>query len=270
MKFKPLIAAAALAFPIVVTADSSALRPSQSSVKTQNKKVTIDEHTIIFRGEVNDELVAKTMDKMYKSTQDTVTIFIDSPGGSIVAGLHLFELIANFNKPTICYVHFAASMAFALTQACTERYITDSSIMMQHQASFGGKGTVGHMSEMSRFAVNLSDKLTNIQAKRLGISKEKLEARVVNDWWMFGEEIVKNKAADKVVFMECKPELAKKTTKESVRVFMSMVDLTWSACPLITYPIDISISGGAPADSINRVKDILNDRVKYAKELKER
>lgn len=262
---------AALSLPLTAVAkDRSFLRPNQSSVKTTHKKVMIDENTIIFRGEVTTDLVAKTMDKMYKSEQDKIVIFIDSPGGSVVDGLYLFNFIANFHKPTICYVNFAASMAFAITQACTERYVADTTIMMQHQASFGGQGTMGKMTEMSRFGGTLAYKANEMQAKRIGMSAEDLDKRTMNEWWMLGEEAVAENVADKVVFMECKPELTKKTVKETIKVFIFTVEVTWSGCPLINAPIGVSMGGDAPAGAVTKVQELLNDKMKYVKELKER
>jgi ATP-dependent Clp protease protease subunit len=267
MKFASLLAAAFLLLPSVAAADNL-FKPSQSSVKTPHEKAIIDENTIIFRGEVNTELISKTMDKMYKSTQDKIVIFIDSPGGSVMDGIKMFDFIANFPKPTICYINFAASMAFGLAQACTERYVTDASFMMQHQASFGGEGTVGKMSEMSRFGTSLSDRITTLQAKRMGMSKEAFELRIMNDWWMLGEEAVQNNAADGVVFLECKPELTKGTTKETMKVFIFSIDVVWSACPLISYPLAVVAGKDTPQSTVNKVQEVLNDKIKYARELK--
>ena len=264
---KELIACAALSLPLTTAASGSVLKPSQASVKTTRTKFTIDEKTILLRGEVNTESVAKVMEKMYKSEDSKIAIFIDSPGGSVMDGLYLFNFIANFNKPTVCYVNLAASMAFVITQACTERYVTDTTVMMQHQASFGGQGTIGKMKEMSRFGESLSESADSLQARRLGISKEDFEKRIMNDWYMYGEEAVKENAADKVVFLECKPELLKSTYKETVQVFIFKVDVTWSSCPLIVAPLSINMGGDAKPEDTAKVKKALDNKFEYMKEL---
>lgn len=267
---KNLLVCAALALPMTAvtsTANAGIFKPTQESVKTNRKKVVIDENTIIFRGEVDTSSVAKLMQKMYASKEDKVAIFIDSPGGSVVDGLHLFNFMANFNKPTICYVNFAASMAFAITQACTERYVMDSSVMMQHQAWFGGQASVNKMKEASRFGGNLSDAANALQAARLGMSVDDFATRTMNDWFMYGKEAVKENAADGIVFLECKPELTKTTYAEKVNVMFFTVDVTWSSCPLIMAPISVGMNSNIKAEDIAKIQRVLESRTEYMKEL---
>ena len=267
IRIKEMIALAALSLPLISVANGAILKPSQSSVQTTRKKVIIDENTILFRGEVDTNIVSKIMAKMYASTQDNIVIFIDSPGGNVTDGLVLFDFIANFNKPTICYINNAASMAFVIAQACTERYVSDTTTMMQHQAFFGGQGTIGKMMEMSRFGGSLSDRTNELQAKRMGMSKEAFEKRIVNDWWIYGKDAVSENAADKVVYFECKPELIKKTYTETVQVFMIQVQLIWSSCPLIVTPLAVSMGGDAKPEDTAKVKKVLDNRMEYMKEL---
>ncbi len=267
MRIKEMVALAALSLPLTAVASGGIFKPTQESVRTDRKKVAIDENTILFRGEVNTDLVSKIMAKMYASDKDKITIFIDSPGGSVADGMVLFDFIANFNKPTICYINSAASMAFVISQACTERYVTDTTIMMQHQAFFGGQGTVGKMKEMARFGGNLVERANEVQAKRMGISKDTFERRIVNEWWMYGQEAVSENAADKVVYLECKPELTKLTYTETVQVFIFQVKVTWSSCPLISAPLSIGMGGETKPEDAAKVKKALDNKIEYMKEL---
>jgi len=247
----------------VPTYVSTATSPAPSKQTT----ITIDESTIVFRGEVNGELVSKTISQMYLSKKDTITIFIDSPGGSVVSGMYLANVIKNFHKPTVCVVSFAASMAFAITQACTERYVMASSVMMQHQMSMGVENNLGKMQEMVRFGTTLSHEGNKFQADRIGMSEDAFATRVMNDWWLFGKEAVKENVADKVVHTECALPLVDKKVEEEVQVFIFKVKIVWSACPLINYPLEIKMGGDSEKDKA-KVKSLLNDRTLYLRELR--
>ena len=66
---------------------------------------------------------------------DTMYIYLSSPGGSVLEGNKLIDQIRTLQLSSVqvvCIADFAASMAFVIFQSCPNRYITTSSILMQH------------------------------------------------------------------------------------------------------------------------------------------
>ena len=103
------------------------------------------------------------------------------------------------NLKTVCLIDEAASMAFAFIQAvCDRRIVTETSIMMQHQMSFGVRDSIGKIEAMVALAKALERQLNALQAARLGLSLPEFTARIVNDWFMLGQEAIDAKAADAI------------------------------------------------------------------------
>jgi len=228
--------------------------------------IVVDESTILIRGEITTELVSKTIASMLLSKKEELTIFIDSPGGSVIDGLYLTNFIQHFPKKTTCVVSYAASMAFAITQSCTERLVMPAAVMMQHQVSIGVQGPLAKLEEIVRHGGVLRTELLEMQATRIGISPEKLEARTMNDWFLFGKEAVKENVADGLASVSCLPALVEKKIEEEVQVFIFRVKIVWSACPLIVAPLEVKMAG-SDADK-SKVKALLGDRALYTKELR--
>jgi ATP-dependent protease ClpP protease subunit len=175
----------------------------------------------------------------------TVNLFLSSPGGSVLDGAQLVQAIRSVNKKVVCVTDFSASMSFVILQACDERIVLESSILMQHVPSFG----LRHQPQPNAIAfVDFLKQITNTidaaQAKRMEITLERFRQLTRDDYWLFGREAVKAKAADRVAQAICSPELTNKEEKEKVSLFGGLINLnvTWSKCPLVTEPRSVEIS----------------------------
>jgi hypothetical protein len=116
---------------------------------------------------------------------------------------------------------------------------------MQHVPSFG----LRHQPQPNAIAfVDFLKQITNTidaaQAKRMEITLERFRQLTRDDYWLFGREAVKAKAADRVAQAICSSDLTNKEEKEKVSLFGGLVNLnvTWSKCPLVTEPRSVEIS----------------------------
>lgn len=182
----------------------------------------------------NDMNAAKFIRDLLTYPSNDVLVYIDSPGGDVLAGIRMIEVVraakaANPKLKITCAVGSAASMAFYFLQlACDERLVSPTTILMQHQAGVGIQGKLRDINKRLKLYKTLQEWLDEESAKRLKISVEKLRENVVDDWWMSGEEAVKNNAADKIVHVLCSPELAAAPPSKETQKH---------ACPLIYMPI---------------------------------
>ena len=85
------------------------------------------------------------MEKTGKIDSKEIYIYISSPGGSVMEGMKIVDLIKSLEKSgrqVSCISDFSASMAFIILQSCPKRLATFSSILMQHQMSLGLEGNI--------------------------------------------------------------------------------------------------------------------------------
>lgn len=225
-------------------------------------KLTKD-NTIVLRGEVDSKSVGSVVLKLAESDQKELYLFITSPGGSMVDGNQLVYALKNTDKKVTCIASVAASMAFIILQACHDRVILPHSILMQHVASYSLEGDAPNNASRVEFIQQMIDQLDADQAKRLGLSVKEFRAKTRNDWWLFGENAIKAKAADRSESVTCSEELAKERVKEVYQVFIFRIAVEWSACPLIEYPVSV----GTDKD-MDRIRKNPRSHKEYLKLLK--
>ena len=95
---------------------------------------------ITIRGPIKHESVSDFMNKVGKIDSEDIYIYISSPGGSVMEGMKIVDLIKSLEKSgrnINCISDFSASMAFIILQSCPNRLATFSSVLMQHQMSLG-------------------------------------------------------------------------------------------------------------------------------------
>jgi ATP-dependent protease ClpP protease subunit len=217
----------------------------QQKLSSSKNTIVLSDNTIVMRGEVDGTSVSKVISALMTAEGDTVNLFLSSPGGSVMDGAQLVQAIRSVNKKVVCVTDFSASMSFVILQACDERVVLESSILMQHVPSFG----LRHQPQPNALAfVEFLKQMTNTidkaQAARMELTLERFHQLTRDDYWLFGREAVKAKAADRVAQAICTSELTKKEEKEKISIFGGLVnlDVTWSKCPLVTEPKSVQIS----------------------------
>lgn len=197
------------------------------------------ENLVSLRDEVTDETTTKFILALNDVKVNPVYVYIDSPGGSIMSGNAITNAIRASGKRVVCITNFAASMSFSILQSCTERYILDGAIVMQHEAFFMMSGNITKNRKTMEYIGKLAFKLNKDDAARLGMDILTFMATIHDEWWMVDDEIVKNRAADGKVQVRCSVALSR---AREVRVLSStygQVTMTWSACPLAVFPISV-------------------------------
>lgn len=223
--------------------------PSNLLVLTPSNHVTI-----------SSEISGKSMSEFLKGFTalegNRRLLFISSPGGSVFDGMKAIqavrdEKVANKNLRVICYVDEAASMAFAIVQAaCDERHGGMTSILMQHQATYGIQGSDNQIISRLKMIASILKVLDGIQAKRIGISVDELRRRSADEWWTVGEEAVKANTLDSISHIICTKELVNETREQTFSGMFGSGTATFSKCPLMYSPINVKMSDGRPANEL--------------------
>ena len=151
---------------------------------------------IIFLGdEVNDVtsslVIAQLLFLEADDPDKDISFYINSPGGSITAGLAIFDTM-QYIKPdvsTIC-VGMAASMgAFLLAAGAKgKRFCLPNSEIMIHQPSGGAQGKASDVSIYAERLIRNRKRLNEILSEKTGQPIDKVERDVERDYFMSAEE----------------------------------------------------------------------------------
>ena len=149
------------------------------------------ERIIFLVGPVNDGtanlVVAQMLFLESENPDKDIFLYINSPGGSVSAGLSIFDTM-QFIKPdvaTLC-MGMAASMGSFLLMAGTKgkRSALPNSRVMIHQPSGGAQGQASDIEIQAREIIKTREQLNRIYADRTGQSLERIAADMERDMWM--------------------------------------------------------------------------------------
>ncbi len=154
----------------------------------------LKDRIIIINGEINDNLSNSIVAQLLyldSINNDDISIYINSPGGSITAGMAIYDTM-NFIKSdviTIC-VGMAASMAAFLLSSGKKgkRYALENSEVMIHQPLGGAQGQATEIKIAAERIIKLKKKLNTILSKNTGKSLRKIEKDTERDHFMDSKE----------------------------------------------------------------------------------
>ena len=165
----------------------------------------LKDRIIFISGEIDDNtanlVVAQLLFLEAENPDKDINIYINSPGGSITAGMAIFDTM-EYIKPdisTIC-VGMAASMgAFLLAAGAKgKRYALPNAEVMIHQPLGGARGQASDIKIQADRILKLRKDLNTILSERTGKSFEQIEKDTDRDFFMTAEEAVAYGLVDKV------------------------------------------------------------------------
>ncbi len=162
---------------------------------------------IIFLGdEVNDQtaniVVAQLLHLAYEDPKADISLYINSPGGSVYDGMAIYDTM-NFIAPDVATygIGLQASMgAFLLSSGAKgKRFALPHAKVMIHQPSSGTRGKVTDMEIDLRESLGVKEMLAKILAKNTGQKLAKVKTDMERDYWMTAEEANKYGLVDQVL-----------------------------------------------------------------------
>ncbi len=166
----------------------------------------LKDRIILLFNEITDDLACSIVGQLlFLEAQDPdkdITIYINSPGGSVSAGFAIYDTIKSIkcDVSTVC-VGSACSMGAFLLAAGTKgkRYALENSEVMLHQVI----GTVGGQASdviiSANFARRTKDRINNILAQNIGKPVETIAKDTERDNWMFAEDALAYGVVDEIV-----------------------------------------------------------------------
>lgn len=178
---------------------------------------------IVFLGTGIDDNVANIIlaQLLFLDAEDPerdIFMYINSPGGSVYAGLAIYDTMQHLRAPvsTFC-VGMAASMAAILVTAGAKgkRNALPNARIMLHQPSGGSHGTAADIEIAAQEILHIREKLNGIVAKHTGQPVEKIAEDVDRDRFMSPLEAVEYGLIDRVVEGPVRPANGKPADSDS-------------------------------------------------------
>lgn len=181
---------------------------TRSKRDLQQWDASADEHRIYnFFGGVDAGNTAACMDVIgnwaRQNPDDHFTLIFNSPGGSVIHGLALYDFLdeikARGASVTTIARGMAASMGGVLLQAGDERIVGRNSHVLIHEVSSLGMGKLSEMEDELKFTKRLQERLLDILAERSTMTKAQIKTKWSRkDWWLDADETVKYGFADRI------------------------------------------------------------------------
>jgi ATP-dependent Clp protease protease subunit len=155
----------------------------------------IDDH-------VANAVIAQLLFLQMEDSKKDVHIYINSPGGSVTAGLAIYDTMQFMTCDVTTYcIGMAASMGAVLLSAGTKgkRYALPNSDIMIHQVSGGAQGAASDVERTVEYMFKLKKRLIGILSKHTGKSVEQVGADSDRDYYMTADEAKDYGLVDEVV-----------------------------------------------------------------------
>ena len=155
----------------------------------------LQDRIVLLSGEVNDEsanlIVAQLLFLQAQDPKKTINMYINSPGGSVTAGLAIYDTMQFISCPVATYcIGQAASLGAVLLTAGAKgkRCALPNARIMIHQPWGGAEGKASDIEITAREIIRLKEKLNRILADHSGRKYEKVVADTDRDYFMSAEE----------------------------------------------------------------------------------
>ncbi len=166
----------------------------------------LKERVIFLVGPVNDQManliVAQLLFLESENPDKDISLYINSPGGSVSAGLAIYDTM-QFIKPdvsTLCTGMAASMGAFLLAAGAKgKRFSLPNSRIMIHQPSGGSQGMASDIEIQAKEILYLRHRLNQIMAERTGQSVEQIAKDTDRDRFLSAEDAAEYGLIDKVL-----------------------------------------------------------------------
>src|SRR5574343_1136464 len=166
----------------------------------------LKENIIFLGGPIDDDIanivIAQLLFLQSEDPKKDITMYINSPGGSVTAGLAIIDTMNNVKNDvsTVC-VGIAASMGAIILSSGKKgkRFILPNAEIMIHQPLGGVEGQATDIAIKAKHILKTRDNLNKLLAKNTGKTLAQIEKDVERDFFMDAEEAKKYGIIDEII-----------------------------------------------------------------------
>ncbi|MBR5202480.1 MAG: ATP-dependent Clp endopeptidase proteolytic subunit ClpP [Clostridia bacterium] len=167
----------------------------------------LNDRIIVLSDEVNDATASLVVAQLlYLEGQDSekdISLYINSPGGSVSAGLAIYDTMQYIkcDVSTICMGMAASMGAFLLSSGAKgKRFALPNSEIMIHQPLGGAQGQASDIKIAAEHILRTREKLNKILAENTGKPVEQIAIDTERDNWLSAQEAMDYGIVDKVFY----------------------------------------------------------------------
>jgi ATP-dependent Clp protease protease subunit len=188
-----------------------------------------EDNTVSLKDAVMSGSVTQTINELAKrenNSEPVIYLVLDTPGGSVFAGLNLIHYLKGYKKPVKTVTIFAASMGFQIVNGNPgERLIVDTGVLMSHPMSGGLGGEMGNglsLDNRNGYIKEIIDTMDKQAAARTNgkVSLAEYQKAYDNELWTTGQNAVDKGYADAVTLASCSEGLSASTDTIDEREFI--------------------------------------------------
>jgi len=164
------------------------------------------ERVVYFGTEVDNEsanaIIQQLLYLQLEDAKKPITLYINSPGGSIVDGMAIYDTIKRASCPVHAVVAgMAASMGAVILSGCTkgERAILPHGEVLLHQPLGGARGQATDIEISANRIIKMKRMLLTLLAENTGHSYDKLVEDCDRDYWLDADEAKAYGIVDKIL-----------------------------------------------------------------------
>lgn len=166
----------------------------------------LKERIVFLGGQINDAMantiVAQLLFLEHEDSKKDIKLYINSPGGSVTAGLAIYDTMQHIKSPvsTIC-VGMAASMGAVLLTAGAKgkRFALPNAQVMMHQVMGGAQGQAVEIEITAKQIMRVRDNLNKIIANHTGQKLKKVSEDTDRDYYLDPEEAKEYGVIDEII-----------------------------------------------------------------------
>jgi ATP-dependent Clp protease protease subunit len=170
------------------------------------EKALFESRTLLISGPVDDKMLKEATIRCLameqKDAKKPITVLINSPGGSAVAGFAIYDMLRFVKPPVITVVNGLCASAGILIHLAAERkrrFCLPESRFMIHQPSTMGRGTASDLDITAKEILKLRDRYNKIIAEQCGTTPEKVTESARRDFWLDAGQALEYGLVHKVV-----------------------------------------------------------------------
>lgn len=185
-------------------AQAQSMFPTGIDLKNPDGSDTVNNASITLYDEVTNGSANEVIEKIHKANRESsegpIALYINSPGGSVIAGMRILDAMAASKRPitTVC-ISLCASMGGVLFLHGAHRVALPSSIILFHDGQASAQNTSDKLYSEVELFKKIDAQLESDLAAITGLSIEDVHNRESQDWWMLAPEAKKLHIVDEVI-----------------------------------------------------------------------
>lgn len=225
--------------------------------------ITLDfDNLAIVKGAIMKGTADAAVKSLMNCDSNDIYLYLDTPGGSVLSGndiINVIETLKMRGKNVYCIADYAASMGFSILQQCPTRLVLQNSLLMQHQMSGGAWGEYEKMQNQVGLFTQIYNSCAKKESDRLNLSLADYKSKVMNEWYLYGDNALHNNAADHMVYVECNQHLLDATYEVTYNTWFGPLSFEYSRCPLVKQYTGYRFHNNVDEISQQQLLKIFND-----------